>query len=137
MHQFVNLAGAFVDALAEQVAADAESAASGSGTEATVPNIRTGLTAMYLSIRNVYAANAPAVLTDAASVAWDMSAGINFDLIIGAAGRGLANPSNKVVGKSGVLRIYQDGTGGRTITTWGSDYVWIDGQPIWPTAPAA
>lgn len=135
--EFVRLAGVDIEALAAQVAADAESAASGSGTEATVANIRAGLAAMYLSIRNVYAANAPVALADAATIAWDMSTGINFDLTLAAAGRTLANPTNKVVGKSGILRVYQDATGGRTITSFGSDYVWIDGQPSWPVTPGA
>lgn len=134
---FVNLAGAFVDALAEQVAADAESAASGSGTEATVSNIRAGLTAMYLSIRNVYAANAPVALTDASSISWDMSAGINYKLTLGAAGRALANPTNQVAGKSGLLIVSQDATGGRTITSYGNNLIWIGGQPSWPGAANA
>lgn len=134
---FVNLAGAFIDTLADQVAADAESAAAGSGTEATIANIRAGLTAMYLSIRNVYGANVPVALTDAASISWDMAAGINFQVTLTAAGRTVANPSNKVPGKSGVLRVKQDATGGRSITTWGSDFVWIGGEPRWPTAPNA
>lgn len=134
---FVNLAGAFVDALAAQVAEDAESAAEGSGTEATVANIRSGLTAMYLSIRRVYDANAPVALTDGATISWDMGTGIDFEVTLGAAGRAMANPTNKIAGKSGILRVKQDATGGRTITTWGSDFIWIGGEPYWPAAANA
>lgn len=134
---FVNLAGAFVDALAAQVAEDAESAAEGSGTEATVANIRSGLTAMYLSIRRVYAASEPVALTDAASIAWDMATGINFDVTINAAGRSVANPTNKVPGKSGILTVIQGAGGNKTIASWGSDFVWIGDQPYWPATAGA
>lgn len=134
---FVNLAGAFIDALAEQVAADAESAEQGSGTEASVAQIRAGLNAFYLSIRRVLEANQPVALTDAASIAWDMSAGINFKVTLGAAGRTLANPSNQVAGKSGIVIFTQNGSGTGTITSYGANIVWIGGQPDWPTTPGA
>ncbi|MBN9034044.1 MAG: hypothetical protein BGO05_27670 [Rhizobiales bacterium 63-7] len=134
---FVKLAGDYLDALADQVETDAASAAAGSGTEATVANIRAGLTAMYLSIRNVYSANAPVALTDAASIAWNMGSGINFDVTITASGRALANPSAKVIGKSGLLTVIQGTGGSKTITTWGSDYLWMGDQPTWPTVAGA
>lgn len=127
----------WMSATASQVAADAASAAEGSGTEATVTNIRSGLTAMYLSIRRIYAANDPVALTDAASIAWDMSAGINFKMTLGAAGRALANPSNQVAGKSGIVIFTQNGSGTGTITSYGANIVWIGGQPDWPTTPGA
>ena len=134
---YFNALGLALQTMAAQVAADADAAEQGSGTEATVAAIRSGLAAYYLSIRNVYGANVPVALTDAASIAWDMATGINFDITIAAANRAMASPTNKVAGKSGILRIYQDATGGRAITTWGSDYVWISGEPIWPTASGA
>ncbi|MEO3387897.1 hypothetical protein, partial [Mesorhizobium sp. CAU 1741] len=56
---------------------------------------------------------------------------------IGAAGRTLANPTNQIAGKSGFLNVAQDGTGGRTITNWGSNFVWCGDQPDWPTAANA
>lgn len=129
--------GDALQAMATQVAADADAAEQGSGTEASAVEIRGGAGAHYTSIRRIYAANAPVALTDAASIAWDMAAGINFQVTLTAAGRTVANPSNKVPGKSGVLRVKQDATGGRSITTWGSDFVWIGGEPRWPTAPNA
>lgn len=134
---FVNLAGAFIQPLAEQVSEDAQSAAAGSGTEASVAEILAGLAAHYLSIRRVYAANVPVALTDGATINWDMAAAINVKVTLSAAGRTLANPTNKVPGKSGILRVIQDATGGRTITTYGSDYIWIGGEPAWPTTPGA
>lgn len=123
--------------LADQVAEDAASAAAGSGTESSVANIRSGASAQYLSIRRIYEANAPVALTDGASIAWNMADGINFEVTIGAAGRAMANPSNKVVGKSGILIVKQDATGGRSITTWGSDFMWVGDPPFWPTAANA
>jgi hypothetical protein len=135
--QFVKLAGEYLDVLAVQVAADAESASSGSGTESAIENIRAGLSAQYLSIRRIYEANQFVALADAATINWNMAAGINFRVTLGGAGRTIANPTNKIAGKSGLLRVVQDATGGRTITTWGSDYVWIGGQPYWPTTANA
>lgn len=129
--------GVALQTLADQTAEDAASAAAGSGTEATVPNVRAGLSAFYLSIRRVYEANAPVVLADAGNIAWDMSQGINFKLTLGAAGRALANPTNQVAGKSGLLIVSQDATGGRSITAYGNNLIWIGGEPGWPTTPNA
>ena len=129
--------GAALQALANQTAADADSAAAGSGTEASAADIRAGLTAHYLSIRRAYAAGVFVPLIDAASIAWDMASGINFSVTLGAAGRAVANPSGAVEGKSGILAVKQDGTGGRSITAWGANFVWVGDQPIWPTTPNA
>lgn len=128
---------AWMSATASQVAADAASAAAGSGTEATVANIRAGLSAWYLSIRRIYAANEFVALTDSATIDWDMASGINFAVTLGAAGRTLANPSNQVAGKSGLIIVTQDATGGRSITTYGNQIVWYGPQPDWPSTPGA
>lgn len=134
---WVALLAIVLEALAEQVGEDAAAAAAGSGTEATIAALREGTAAFYASIRRIYAAGAPVALVDGATVAWDMASGINFSLTLGAAGRALANPSSEVVGKSGVLLIKQDATGGRSITGWGNQLIWIGGEPDWPTAPNA
>ena len=129
--------GDALQAMATQVAADADAAEQGSGTEASAVEIRGGAGAHYTSIRRIYAANDPVALTDAASIAWDMSAGINFKVTLGAAGRTLANPSNQVAGKSGIIIFTQNGSGTGTITSYGANIVWIGGQPDWPTTPGA
>ena len=97
-----------------QVAADAEAAAAGSGTEASAANIRAGTSAQYMSIRRSYAAAAPVALADGANVAIDFATGINFSLAIGG-NRTLAAPTNLVAGKSGIIIITQDATGGWTL----------------------
>src|SRR5690606_8991041 len=128
----------FLAALAEQVALDAASAEAGSGTEATVSNIRAiANVAHYVSMRNVAAANVPVAVTDAATIAWDMGTGINFTVTLGAAGRALANPTNQIAGKSGFIDFVQDGTGGRSVTTWGNNFKWFGPKPDWPTAAGA
>lgn len=127
----------YMSDLASQVAADAASAAAGSGTESSTSSIRAGTSAQYLSVRRIYEAAAFVALTDAGSIAWDMANAINVEVTLGAAGRTLANPTNKVSGKSGVIVFKQDATGGRSVTTWGSDYVWMGEQPVWPTVANA
>lgn len=54
-------------------------------------------------------------LTDAATIAWDNSLGINFTVTL-AGNRTLGNMSNPVVGRSGMLEVVQDGTGTRTLS---------------------
>ena len=54
-------------------------------------------------------------LTDAPTIAVDFNAGINFGVTL-AGNRTLANPINAKSGQSGVIRVIQDGTGGRTLT---------------------
>lgn len=135
---YVKAAGEFLVGLAEQVAEDAASAAAGSGTEASIANIRAGTdVAHYLSMRRVAAANVPVALTDGASIAWDMATGINFTVTLGAAGRTLPNPTNQLPGKNGFLTVKQDATGDRSITSWGNNFIWIGPQPYWPTAANA
>lgn len=53
-------------------------------------------------------------LTDAATVAVDMSTGINFSVTLGG-NRTLGAPSNMKEGQTGVIVITQDGTGSRTL----------------------
>lgn len=60
-------------------------------------------------------------LTDAASIVWDMSTGINFQVTL-AGNRTIANPTNVVVGRSGVLRVIEDATGTRTFS-YGANFV--------------
>ena len=53
-------------------------------------------------------------LTDAATVAIDLSLGNHFQVTL-AGNRTLGAPTNVVAGQSGVIRVVQDGTGSRTL----------------------
>lgn len=59
-------------------------------------------------------------LTDAASIATDLSLGNNFSVTLAGA-RTLANPTNIVPGQSGIITIRQDATGSRTLA-YGSNW---------------
>jgi len=70
-------------------------------------------------------------LTDSATVTPDVSQAVNFTWTLGATGRTLAAPVNLTSAYIGnVLRIYliQDGTGNRTITSWGGVYKFTGGM---------
>ena len=66
-------------------------------------------------------------LTDGATITPDFSASNNFTLTLGGTGRTLANPTNITAGQSGVIVIQQDGTGSRTITSYGSNFKFAGG----------
>lgn len=64
-------------------------------------------------------------LTDAATVAVDLSASNNFNLTLGG-NRTLGVPTNPVAGQSGVISVRQDITGSRTLAyTW--PYMFVGG----------
>jgi hypothetical protein len=59
-------------------------------------------------------------LTDGATITADFAAANNFSVTLGG-NRTLANPTNVVAGQSGIIKISQDGTGGRTLA-YGSSW---------------
>src|SRR6266550_7365924 len=67
-------------------------------------------------------------LTDAATIAVDMTTNINFNVQI-AGNRTLGNPTNFQIGQSGIIKVQQDATGNRTLA-YGANY-FFDGD----TAP--
>ena len=71
-------------------------------------------------------------LTDAATIAWDMSVAENAAVTL-AGNRTLGNPTNVTVGKQGRLRVQQDATGGRTLAFAGN---WEFGSGARPTLSA-
>jgi len=62
-------------------------------------------------------------LTDGATINWDVALGRVATVTLGATGRTMAAPTNLKVGTY-ILRVYQDGTGSRTITTWNAVFKW-------------
>lgn len=81
---------------------------------ATAAEYRSATASKILCADNVWSAAALVTLTDAATVAVDMSAGLNFALTIGG-NRTLGAPTNTKTGQSGVIYVVQDGTGSRTL----------------------
>ena len=77
----------------------------------------------------------PVALTDAASVAVDLSLGNNFTLLctsgVGAT-RALANPTNAVAGQSGLITITQASGGGNALT-FSSNYKFAGGSGSAPS----
>lgn len=81
----------------------------------TAAEYRVGTATKLLPLDQVNAAMAEVALTDAATILWDMSSGVDFTVTLGG-NRTLGNPSNCVVGRRGRIRVVQDGTGSRTLT---------------------
>jgi hypothetical protein len=103
-------------ALTSDLVAAASTTVSGKSEFATTAEYRVGTdTARSLVVDQVWAAGALVTLTDAATVAVDMSTFLNATVTLGG-NRALGAPSNTKVGQSGVIYIVQDGTGSRTLS---------------------
>lgn len=81
---------------------------------ATAAQIRSNTADKVLLTDDTWSAADYVALTDAATIALDMSAGINFSLTIGG-NRTLDAPTNTKNGQAGEIIITQDGTGSRTL----------------------
>jgi hypothetical protein len=81
----------------------------------------------------------PVALTDAASVAVDLSLGNDFTLLctsnVGAT-RALANPTNAVAGQSGLITVTQASGGGNALT-FSSNYKFAGGSGSAPSLTTA
>lgn len=108
--------------------------------EATAAEFRDNTADRALSTDQVWTAAEPVALTDAATVAVDMSLGFNFTLLTTAgvgATRALGNPTNAKPGQSGFIRIAQDGTGNRAMT-FGTNWKFNSGSdPTLSTAASS
>ena len=78
----------------------------------------------------------PVALTDAATIAVDLSLGNNFSVTLGG-NRTLGDPSNVTAGQSGVIVVTQDGTGSRTLAYAGTKYKFAGGTAPTLTTTAA
>ncbi len=92
---------------------------------ASVAEILAGTAQKVVRVDRLWGAGAFVTLTDASTIALDLSAGINFSVTLGG-NRTLANPTNAKAGQSGAIKVTQDGTGGRTLS-FGSSYKFFDG----------
>lgn len=102
--------------------------------EATVANWRSNTADRILTTDVVNSAMAEVTLTDAATITWDMSTGIDFVVTLGG-NRTLGNPTNTVVGRRGRIRVVQDGTGSRTLTK-SSNHKTVGGAALSLSTPA-
>jgi hypothetical protein len=84
---------------------------------------------------SVITALTPVTLTDAATVAVDLSTGINFVVTLGG-NRTLGNPTNTKDGQTGRIRVVQDGTGSRTLS-FAANWKRQGGAPTLSTAAGA
>lgn len=82
--------------------------------QAGAPDFRGNVARIPLSPKSVWDAADEVTLTDAATIAVDMSTFINAVVTLGG-NRTLGNPSNPKVGQEGLIRVVQDGTGSRTL----------------------
>jgi hypothetical protein len=64
----------------------------------------------------------PVTLTDAATIAVDAALSNHFRVTLTASGHVFGTPTNPVDGQRILLEIIQDGTGGRTMTTWNAPW---------------
>ncbi|WP_287323720.1 hypothetical protein [Mesorhizobium sp.] len=104
--------------------------------EATVANYRANTADRILTTDIVWSSPAEVTLTDAATIAVDMSTFINAVVTLGG-NRTLGNPTNEKVGQTGCIRIMQDGTGSRTLA-YGTDWEFAGGTaPVLTTTASA
>lgn len=80
-----------------------------SGRLATAADIRAKTASKIIEADKLWDSAAFVALTDAASIAVDMSTAWNFTLTLTATGRTLANPSNAKPGQSGMIRVTASG----------------------------
>jgi len=86
---------------------------------------------------SLFGAAAPVAVAYAASVTLDLDTGINFDIGTLTGNLTLANFTNAKPGQSGVIRLVQDATGGRTLSV-GSNLKRPGGaMSLTPTASAS
>lgn len=126
----------FFDQL-QAVAADFEDTGlTGSGI-ASVANVRSAATGDKVIVTALLeSASAPVALTDAATIAFDWDAGINFTVTLGG-NRTLGNPTNGQPGTWRTILFTQDGTGNRTLA-FDTQYVFPNGEaPTLSTAASA
>ena len=84
------------------------------GSIAAAADFRSNAADYLLDTTGTWASAALVSLTDAAIIAVNLSAGFNFTVTL-AGNRTLGNPTNPKVGQTGIISVYQDATGGRTL----------------------
>lgn len=103
--------------------------------EGTAAEFRANTSGKALSTDKVWSAADTVALTDAATIAVDLSTGVNFSVTLGG-NRTLGNPTNTKNGQSGLIYLTQDGTGSRTLT-FSSNWKFANGNAPTLTTTAA
>jgi hypothetical protein len=97
---------------------------------------RANTTGKLVDTDGAWGAAAEVTLTDASTIAVDMSTFLNAKVTLGG-NRTLGQPSNTKVGQSGFIRIIQDGTGSRTLA-YHADWKFAYGSdPVLTTTASA
>lgn len=107
---------------ANLAAALTDETGSGANVFATSPVLVTP-TLGYATLTAVQ--TAVGLLTDGATITPDFSSGSNFRVALGG-NRTLANPSNPAAGQQGIINVFQDSTGSRTLA-YGASYRFPNG----------
>lgn len=103
---------------------------------ASAAEVRANTADKVLETDTTWGAAESVALTDAATIAVDMSTFLNATVTLGG-NRTLGQPSNTKVGQSGFIRIVQDGTGSRTLA-YHSDWKFLGGaDPTLTTTSSA
>jgi|CXWL01.1.fsa_nt_gi hypothetical protein len=127
-----DVAGAYENlsaAEATAVISAASTTTSGRSEFATTAEYITGTDATRsLVVDQVWGAGALTALTDAVTIAVDMSTGINFSVTLGG-NRTLGNPTNTKVGQTGCIVVTQDVTGSRTLA-YSSNWEFAGGTAV-------
>lgn len=105
-------AGSLATTIANGVVTFAKLAAAVVATAAS--DVWTNVASKVLSVNALWSAQAFVTLTDAATIAVDMSTFVNAKVTL-AGNRTLGTPTNAKEGQSGYIQIIQDGTGSRTL----------------------
>jgi hypothetical protein len=91
-------------------------------TKALAATLRVGTDdERFVTAKSLFDAAAPVAVAYAASIALDLSTGLNFTIGALTGPLTLANPTNAKIGQSGAIRFVQDATGSRVIT-YGTDW---------------
>ena len=96
-----------------------------SATEAAFNVVTTSIETVGKATFTGQVAGTPVTLTDATSIALDLSSGTNF-LVTLTDNRTLENPTNTALGQTGHIYVIQDGTGSRTLA-FGDSFKFIGG----------
>lgn len=104
---------------------------------ASLAQFRANTSALPPSVDQIWGAAALVALSDAATIAVDLAAGLNFTVTLGG-NRTLGNPSNAKEGQCGVIYVVQPASGGPRTLSYASSYKFAGGSaPTLSTAANA